>query len=120
MSNGASTRFWRNGGIKKLGSQDYTLRETSIRGSGSDDVVAPTASADSVQYRTYKRRWFGLVQLALMNIVVSWGVSTATFAFLLQPSIVGRSQFDKGQVSFLSFAQREKWRNDLKDVHLRG
>ncbi|KAL2112618.1 hypothetical protein VUR80DRAFT_7043 [Thermomyces stellatus] len=23
-------------------------------------------------YRTYKRRWFGLVQLALLNIVVSW------------------------------------------------
>ncbi|GAO16337.1 hypothetical protein UVI_02017210 [Ustilaginoidea virens] len=26
----------------------------------------------SVEYRTYKRRWFGLVTLALMNIVVSW------------------------------------------------
>ncbi|KAJ2977085.1 hypothetical protein NQ176_g4575 [Zarea fungicola] len=25
-----------------------------------------------LQYRTYKRRWFGLVQLVLMNIVVSW------------------------------------------------
>ncbi|KAL2203147.1 MFS general substrate transporter, partial [Sarocladium strictum] len=24
-------------------------------------------------YRTYKRRWFGLLQLTLMNIVVSWG-----------------------------------------------
>ena len=24
-------------------------------------------------YRTYKRRWFGLVQLILLNIVVSWG-----------------------------------------------
>ena len=26
-------------------------------------------------YRVYKRRWFGLVQLALLNIVVSWDVS---------------------------------------------
>ena len=25
-------------------------------------------------YKTYKRRWFGLVQLVLLNIVVSWNV----------------------------------------------
>jgi len=27
------------------------------------------------EYRVYKRRWFGLVQLVLLNIVVSWDVS---------------------------------------------
>lgn len=26
-------------------------------------------------YKVYKRRWFGLVQLTLLNIVVSWDVS---------------------------------------------
>lgn len=26
-------------------------------------------------YRVYKRRWFGLVMLMLLNIVVSWAVS---------------------------------------------
>lgn len=26
-------------------------------------------------YRVYKRRWFGLVQLTLLNIIVSWDVS---------------------------------------------
>ena len=26
-------------------------------------------------YRVYKRRWFGLMQLVLMNIIVSWDVS---------------------------------------------
>ncbi len=26
-------------------------------------------------YRLYKRRWIGLVQLALLNIIVSWDVS---------------------------------------------
>jgi FLVCR family MFS transporter 7 len=26
-------------------------------------------------YKVYKRRWFGLVQLALLNIIVSWDVS---------------------------------------------
>jgi hypothetical protein len=27
------------------------------------------------EYKVYKRRWFGLVQLVLLNIVVSWDVS---------------------------------------------
>ena len=31
---------------------------------------------DGQEYRVYKRRWFGLVQLILLNIVVSWDVST--------------------------------------------
>jgi FLVCR family MFS transporter 7 len=26
-------------------------------------------------YRVYKRRWFGLAQLVLLNVVVSWDVS---------------------------------------------
>ena len=29
---------------------------------------------DGRTYRTYKRRWFGLAQLVLLNIVVSWDV----------------------------------------------
>lgn len=28
-----------------------------------------------VQYKVYKRRWFGLFQLVLLNIIVSWDVS---------------------------------------------
>lgn len=28
------------------------------------------------QYKVYKRRWFGLVQLVLLNVVVSWDVSS--------------------------------------------
>lgn len=34
--------------------------------------IAPIAS-EAVVYRVYKRRWFGLVMLIIMNIVVSWG-----------------------------------------------
>jgi FLVCR family MFS transporter 7 len=30
-----------------------------------------------VEYKVYKRRWFGLIQLVLLNIVVSWDVSLA-------------------------------------------
>lgn len=29
----------------------------------------------TVEYKSYKRRWFGLAQLVLLNIVVSWDVS---------------------------------------------
>ncbi|UNI18277.1 hypothetical protein JDV02_004554 [Purpureocillium takamizusanense] len=59
-------RFW--SGKKKLGSNDFTMRERPI-GEERDGSVA---NGSSTEYRTYKRRWFGLVQLTLMNIVVSW------------------------------------------------
>ena len=38
-----------------------------------------SSSAGSVPvYRTYKRRWFGVAQIVLMNIIVSWDVSRRT------------------------------------------
>ncbi|GKT86229.1 LOW QUALITY PROTEIN: major facilitator superfamily transporter [Colletotrichum tofieldiae] len=37
-------------------------------GADNDSVLEGTAT----EYRTYKRRWFGLAQLTLLNIVVSW------------------------------------------------
>lgn len=30
-------------------------------------------------YKVYKRRWFGLAQLVLLNVVVSWDVSTSLY-----------------------------------------
>lgn len=33
-----------------------------------------TSATTSPAYRVYKRRWFGLVQLILLNIIVSWDV----------------------------------------------
>lgn len=35
-------------------------------------LVLPPAAENA--YRTYRRRWFGLIQLILLNIVVSWDV----------------------------------------------
>ncbi len=43
-------------------------------GNGSGDG-AETAANGGVVYKVYKRRWFGLVQLVLLNIIVSWDVS---------------------------------------------
>lgn len=35
-------------------------------------------SYSHTHYRVYKRRWFGLIQLVLLNIAVSWSVSTSS------------------------------------------
>jgi FLVCR family MFS transporter 7 len=35
-------------------------------------------SYSHAHFKVYKRRWFGLGQLVLLNIVVSWDVSTTT------------------------------------------
>ena len=59
--------FRRHGDKSRLGSQDITMRER--------DAEDNEAGHFPHEYRTYKRRWFGLVQLTLMNIVVSWNVS---------------------------------------------
>ena len=39
------------------------------------DSRAPIIEAPQASYRVYKTRWFGLGQLVLLNIVVSWDVS---------------------------------------------
>ncbi|CCT65098.1 related to permease of the major facilitator superfamily [Fusarium fujikuroi IMI 58289] len=71
-SDGVGGRFWRK---QKLGSRDFTLQERRATGEGEVDVEAEEGSIRqgvSTEYRTYKRRWFGLAQLTLMNIIVSW------------------------------------------------
>ncbi|PNY25470.1 Major facilitator superfamily domain-containing protein 7 [Tolypocladium capitatum] len=59
--------------IEPLRSQDCAMHDRTVGDNGERD--GGLASRASTEYRTYKRRWFGLVQLALMNIVVSWGAS---------------------------------------------
>ncbi|CAK7226194.1 hypothetical protein SBRCBS47491_006148 [Sporothrix bragantina] len=42
-------------------------------GNGSDGVVTGLDdNAPATEYKVYKRRWFGLLQLTLLNIIVSW------------------------------------------------
>ena len=56
----------------------YQDEETSHRDqpgqSAPDEVTMPTGERPII-YKVYKRRWFGLMQLVLLNIVVSWDVS---------------------------------------------
>jgi hypothetical protein len=63
-----------NGGYRELrsGPDGGTASTTTAHGArGSAD------EGEAVyEYKVYKRRWFGLVQLTLLNIIVSWDVST--------------------------------------------
>jgi len=49
------------------------------RVSGATDDAAAEAGEGAIEYKVYKRRWFGLVQLALLNVIVSWDVSGCLF-----------------------------------------
>ncbi|KAH0526570.1 hypothetical protein TsFJ059_009873 [Trichoderma semiorbis] len=72
LSNSAGStdalRFWRS---KKDSSQEFGLQERDTL--SSDERNPDVENGTSTEYRTYKRRWFGLIQLTLMNIMVSWG-----------------------------------------------
>lgn len=56
--------------LENVGSNDDLLPEEE-GGNGADGEVV---------WRVYKRRWFGLGQLVLLNIVVSWDVSIYTIS----------------------------------------
>ncbi|OHE90390.1 major facilitator superfamily transporter [Colletotrichum orchidophilum] len=76
-------------GLGKLGDEEYHLRDVDSQSRENDTIhVGGVRSVNvvggidgdndsvlegtAVEYRTYKRRWFGLAQLTLLNIVVSW------------------------------------------------
>ncbi|KAK4134852.1 MFS general substrate transporter [Trichocladium antarcticum] len=70
--------------VVKRGSTDEVLIEMDSITDAPPAFVAPgdtpegcgcsgmTAAPAGVEYKVYKRRWFGLVQLTLLNIIVSW------------------------------------------------
>jgi MFS transporter, FLVCR family, MFS-domain-containing protein 7 len=58
----------RANGKKEPEPQDLTLRALRTRSVESEEV----GDNVSTGYRTYRRRWIGLAQLTLMNIIVSW------------------------------------------------
>ena len=63
-------------------SEGATIKEAAVdvgKDSGGDAPdLARTNTEDAAPvpvYKVYKRRWFGLVQLTLLNVIVSWDVS---------------------------------------------
>ena len=47
---------------------------TGTSGTEETPQASIGASESPVPYKVYKRRWFGLVQLVLLNIMESWAV----------------------------------------------
>ncbi|KAF1992002.1 MFS general substrate transporter [Aulographum hederae CBS 113979] len=53
--------------------EDLNLTQSASTASPSRQFEDPEGAADApVQYRVYKRRFFGLTQLVLLNVIVSW------------------------------------------------
>lgn len=48
------------------------LHQDGRRNSEADSIVNDNSNDDATTYRVYKRRFFGLAQLVLLNIIVSW------------------------------------------------
>ncbi|KAK2734836.1 Major facilitator super domain-containing protein 7, partial [Onygenales sp. PD_40] len=48
------------------------LRHDSQDSRDSGDLSLPAAAAGNGEYKVYKRRFFGLAQLVLLNVIVSW------------------------------------------------
>ncbi|KAL9631830.1 MAG: hypothetical protein Q9164_005677 [Protoblastenia rupestris] len=60
-----------------------------------EDMIPISALGAQIEYRTYQIRWFGLVQLVLLNIIVSWDwlsfsavANTAAEYYNTTPSVI--------------------------------
>lgn len=57
------------GGIPPASLASSSLMPTATTRGAEDELLGGNSDT---QFRVYKRRWFGLIQLVLLNIVVSW------------------------------------------------
>jgi len=64
-----------------------TPQDTGAQGDGNNGTEAADGAGERV-YKVYKRRWFGLVQLVLLNIIVSWDVSSPLKSASLRTSLM--------------------------------
>ena len=82
---GSSSVVNKKNGHLRLGSDDAGGGGGDANDPGRIASRGPDASEDagsvgegdanSAHYKVYRRRWFGLLQLTLLNIIVSWDVS---------------------------------------------
>ncbi|KAI0407212.1 major facilitator superfamily domain-containing protein [Xylaria palmicola] len=85
----------RKDGHQRLASQaDDGFEAGAVTEVGVGSVDGTETEGGETVYRVYRRRWFGLVQLTLLNIVVSW--DWLTFSPVSQHAAVyyGRSESD--------------------------
>ncbi|KAL2040854.1 hypothetical protein N7G274_006312 [Stereocaulon virgatum] len=75
--------------------EPHLVEASRTMSEGDENEVALADNGGHVEYRAYKIRWFGLMQLILLNIVVSWDwlsysavANTAADFFSTTPSII--------------------------------
>jgi hypothetical protein len=102
MSSSSSSKgMTRRDGHQRLGSsaddvfEPVTISAEAIENAGGTGAATGVGSSsgeeDGIIYKVYKRRWFGLVQLTLLNIVISWDVSSRIPVFFF-PVFHGKTQ----------------------------
>jgi FLVCR family MFS transporter 7 len=64
-------------GVKLRHSRSPVLGGPSTDAPGDEEDEVGDGGEEVREYKVYKRRWFGLVQLMLLNIIVSWDVSNS-------------------------------------------
>lgn len=57
-------------------SEDDGLSRAATANTTTPAIGRPLSTAPAVEYKVYKRRWFGLALLVLLNVVVSWNWTT--------------------------------------------
>ena len=72
-----------------------TTQDTMVDPLGSTTTGPRQLNAGALEYRTYRRRWYGFIELILLNIMVSWGwltyapvANTAAAFFSTTPAAV--------------------------------
>ncbi len=67
---------------------DNEERADSSRQISSVNNPTTLEHAPPIEYKVYKIRWFGLGQLILLNIIVSWDVSISSILHLLRSEMI--------------------------------
>lgn len=70
------------------------IEDIAGAGTGTGTGTGTGDEGDGVVYKVYKRRWFGLVQLTLLNIVVSWDWLTFSPVSQYAAAYYNRSESD--------------------------
>lgn len=65
------------GGVRRGGTSAHGTDGAADRRLRGESLEHGATGSNGRNFKVYKRRWFGLVQLVLLNIIVSWDVSIA-------------------------------------------
>ena len=87
-------------GNHTLQSNGATAEERAMNGGG--------------EYKVYRRRWFGLVQLVLLNIIVSWDASSLSLA---QANLFSRTSANASPSGYPSLQARPPFLNTMPSLN---